>query len=266
MTIRRIGHYWVDDQLVGVASVKGSPGVSTLALGIAAGWPAAGVVLVEADPDGGDLAARFGRHPDPGLLSFVAAVRSGATAHLLRGHAQRLPLDVDAVLAPPGAGASAAVHALALGGAGMLRAAAREASVVVDVGRLVHGGPALAVAGFAADVVLVARPVLEDLTQIQARLGWLREAVGGRLWLALVGSGPYPATEVARDLGMRVLGEVPGDDRHGVGVLTGRLSGRGWQRLRLLRAARGMALALHDAQPRHVVPPVLRGAVTEVAR
>src|SRR5207248_3088560 len=90
-----------------------------------------------------------------------------------------------------------------------------------------------------ADVVLVAHPTLDQLTQVQARLGWLREALGGRLWLALCGPGPYRAAEIARDLRVQVAGELP-DDGKGAGVLSGRLVGRGWQRLRL--TARQMPL------------------------
>jgi len=266
MVLRRTGEGWVDEQLVVVASVKDAPGVTSLALGIAAGWPRPGAVLVEADPDGGDLAARFGHHPDPGLVSFAAAARSGGAADLLRGHAQRLRLDVDVLLAPPGDAAIAAVQSLAYAGAGALRRPAGEATVVVDVGRLAQGGPGLALAGMAGEVLLVVRPTLDALTQVQARLGWLRQALAGRLWLALSGPGPYRAAEISRDLGVPVVGEVPRNDRTGAGVLAGRLVGRGWRRLRLPRAARGIAARLAAEQPRQAVPPVLAGAWAEVHR
>src|SRR5437763_930180 len=53
-----------------------SAGVSTLALAVAARWPQPGAaLLVEADPAGGDLAARFGLRPAPGLTSAAAAGR-----------------------------------------------------------------------------------------------------------------------------------------------------------------------------------------------
>ncbi len=265
MALRRMGEMWVDEQLVVVGSVKDAPGVTTLAVGMVAGWPRPGAVLLEADPDGGDLAARFGHHPDPGLMSFAAAARSGADSGVLRGHVQRLRLDVDVVLAAPGDYAIAAVQTLAYGGPQLLRHAAGDTTLVVDVGRLVQGGPGLALAAMAADVVLVARPTLDQLTQVQARLGWLREALGGRLWLALSRPGPYRAAEIARDLRVDVAGELPDDDR-GAGVLSGRLVGRGWPRLQLPRAARAIAWTLQDARPRRVAPPVLQGARAEVHR
>src|SRR5436305_12221156 len=109
MALRRVsGEKWIDEQLVVVGSVKDAPGVTTLAVGMVAGWPRPDAVLLEADPDGGDLAARFGHHPDPGLMSFAAAARSGIEAGRRRGHVQRLPLDLDVVLAPPGDDAYAA--------------------------------------------------------------------------------------------------------------------------------------------------------------
>src|SRR6266511_5497994 len=221
---------------------------------MAVGWPRPGAVLVEADADGGDLAARFGHHPDPGLVSFAAAARSGTESGLLHGHVQRLRLDVEVVLAPPGDAAIAAVQTLAYGGARPLRHAAGDVTVVVDVGRLAQGSPGLALAAMAADVVLVAHPTLDQLTQVQTRLGWLRETLGGRLWLALSGPGPYRPAEIARDLGVEVAGEVP-DDARGAGVLSGRLVGRGWPRLQLPRAARAIAWTLQDARPRRVAPP-----------
>src|SRR5262249_61331290 len=87
--------------LIAVASVKGAPGVTTLALGLAALWPELGAVLVECDPDGGDLAARFGHHPDPGLASLAAAARTGSRAVPLAGHVQRLAGRAPGALGPP---------------------------------------------------------------------------------------------------------------------------------------------------------------------
>ena len=265
VTVRRVGEHWgdehwVDERLIAVGSVKGGTGATSLAVGVAAGWPQPGAVLVETDPDGGDLAARYGHHPDPGLVSFAAAARSGGAADLLRAHAQQLRLGVDVVLAPPGDTAAAAVQALAQGGTQMLRRAAGDAAVILDVGRVGHGGPGLSMAAMAGDLVLVVRPTLDELIQVQARLGWLRETVGGRLWLALSGPGPYQAAEVARDLGVEVVGELPRNDRPGAGVLAGQLVGRSWRKARLPRAARSIALRLAAAPPWYVPPPVLLGA------
>ncbi|HEV8165498.1 MAG TPA: hypothetical protein VGR74_13810, partial [Actinomycetota bacterium] len=76
--------------LLALAAAKASPGVTTTAVALAATWPAErGVLLVEADPGGGDLAAWFGLAVEPGLVSLAAARRS--TPPSVQGHTQPLP-------------------------------------------------------------------------------------------------------------------------------------------------------------------------------
>ena len=90
--------------LVAVLSVKGSPGVTTFAVALAARWPAPyRPVLVEADPSGGDLATRFSLNPTPGLLSLAAAARRSADPAMVWQHAQGLPGGLPLVAAPPDA-------------------------------------------------------------------------------------------------------------------------------------------------------------------
>src|SRR5260370_72811 len=45
--------------LIAVASVKGAPGVTTLALALTQRWPAPGTVMIEADPAGAALPQPF---------------------------------------------------------------------------------------------------------------------------------------------------------------------------------------------------------------
>ena len=62
--------------LIALASIKGSPGVTTAATALAASWPESRqVLLVEADPFGGDLAPRYAMAPSGGLSSLFAAAR-----------------------------------------------------------------------------------------------------------------------------------------------------------------------------------------------
>ncbi len=79
--------------LIALFSDKGSPGVTTLALSLAAAWPRP-VTVAECDPAGGDLALRLtdeaGRprlHPDPGLLGLAAAARRSTAPAACRAHA-----------------------------------------------------------------------------------------------------------------------------------------------------------------------------------
>src|SRR5262249_35676958 len=92
--------------LVAVCSLKGSPGVTTLATALGARWPGReNPIVVEVDPAGGDLMARF-RLPDtPGLVSLAAAARGRGQADqdLVTQHTQLLPGGLRVVLGPVGA-------------------------------------------------------------------------------------------------------------------------------------------------------------------
>ena len=128
--------------LLCLASIKGSPGVTTTALALAACWPASWRrVLVEADPAGGDLAARYGLPLTPGLVSLAAAARRSTDPELVWEHAQELPGGLPVVAGPTRADqAHAALAAVcgADGRAGVLGAFTGRGDVVavVDCGRL----------------------------------------------------------------------------------------------------------------------------------
>jgi len=77
---------------VGVFSLKGAPGVTTLSCLLAATWPTpCPLVVVEADPAGGDLAGRFGLSPTLGWSSLSAAIRRSGRSAPLGPHLQHLP-------------------------------------------------------------------------------------------------------------------------------------------------------------------------------
>jgi len=93
----------------GLCSAKGSPGVTTLCCLLAGSWPASRrCVLIEADRQGGDLAAWFGLSPERGLAGFMAAVRQGTiprkggitgsvTPEQLQAEVAQLPGGIEAV-------------------------------------------------------------------------------------------------------------------------------------------------------------------------
>src|SRR3954469_9876747 len=89
--------------LIVLSSLKGSPGVTTFTVALAANWPVAlRRLVVECDPAGGDLAQRFGLAASPGLLSLAAAARRPVDADVAWSHAQPLPGGVQVVTGPPG--------------------------------------------------------------------------------------------------------------------------------------------------------------------
>ncbi|MGH3761029.1 chromosome partitioning protein [Actinophytocola sp.] len=242
--------------LIAVCSLKGSPGVTTWSVALAARWPQpARIALVECDPSGGSVATRFELASTPGLVSLAAAARRDATAELLWSHAQPLAGGLPVVAAPPGADYTrAALHALLDSrkkGVSVLRDAAtvQGAVVIADCGRLDSTSPAMSIAREADQVLLLARPHADELTHLAAGLAMV-DLWSMRPGLMLVGPG-YPAAEVARELGMPVLARVPRDDK-GARALSGHAgTRRGPARSALGKAAHQLAtrLAMPPREP-----------------
>jgi hypothetical protein len=217
--------------LIAVCSLKGSPGVTTFSVALAARWPAqARRVLVECDPSGGDVATRFGLASSPGLVSLAAAARRSSDPGLLWEHTQALPGGLLVVAAPPGADqALAALTALApesSGGAGVLRLAAQATDTVViaDCGRVDPTSSVLPIVRSADVMLLLSRAHADDLAHLATRLSTVGRW-SPRPGLLLVGEG-YSAAEVSRELGVSAMGQIP-EDRHAAAVLCGRHGGRG---------------------------------------
>lgn len=231
--------------LVVLASVKGSPGVTTTALALAAAWPApSDVVVAECDPAGGDVAAWFGLPGTPRLVGLATAARRDPAAATVDRHVQTLPGGTPVVVAPAaGEQAKAAVGLLA-GTASRWRAS-EKATVLVDVGRLDPGGlvePLVAVADL---LVLVCRPTLAGLSHLPARLDAVR-GLCRQVRLLLCGDGPYSAAEVGEALGEPPLGVIPFDSA-GAALLAGQpASARALRRSPLLRSAGRVAADLLD--------------------
>ncbi|MEO7286036.1 MAG: hypothetical protein ABI140_03875 [Jatrophihabitantaceae bacterium] len=236
--------------------MKGSPGVSTFCLALAARWPGTGRrVLVECDPAGGDLAARYGLALSPGLVSFAAARRgaqaeTGAPMGSVWWHTQVLPGGLSVLVAPPGGEQTrAALASLAAAGEHPLAQAAVDPAVVIaDCGRLDAGSAALSLVRAADQVLLLNDATAGGLAHLSARLeevtGW-SEQVG----LLLVGEG-YPDAEVARELGVPVMARIPRDPVQAA-VLSGRTPPRSrlFPRATLSRAAVEIATVLATSQP-----------------
>ncbi|MEW6477437.1 MAG: hypothetical protein AB1679_34730 [Actinomycetota bacterium] len=234
--------------LVVVGQAK-SGGSTTTAVALAASWPR-DVLLVEADPSGGDVAARAGLALVPGLVSLGAAARGeGLTGEAVLSHAQQLGGVVPVVVAPPGAGpARGALAALEEQLAGTLGTLGSE-DVIVDVGRIepADGSPWLRAAGL---VVLVARPDAAGVAHLAALLDWVSEAAV-RVAVVMIGAQPYGPAEVADALGMEVAGALAFDPKGAAALGSGVVRGYLAERSPLRRSARTLAplLAARLAEP-----------------
>ncbi len=235
--------------VVTFASVR-SCGTTTLAVALAATWPAGRrVVLVELDPAGGTLAASSGWASEPSLVSLAAATRRSSDPEAIWAHCHHLAGGA-AVLAAP-AGSDQTRGAIRMLGELLSRLSDVDADVLVDAGRLDPAAPLTGVAAAASRVVLCVRPRLPDLHALATFLdagpgaGPLQ---AGRLALVVVGDGPYPDTESAQALAVEVLGRLPWDPGAAELLATVPATDR---RLRLspsVRAARSLATALAAAE------------------
>jgi len=229
----------------GLCSIKGAPGVTTLALTLAGVWPRGRAVVVESDPDGGVIAARYQLGANPGLLSLAVDARSTPTAGMFTDHTQDLGDDVRAVVAP--LDTEAIRQAL---NAPYLHEALHQSDgdVLVDAGRISPSTPALTLLRSADRVVFVLRPTLDVLRQVPNRADLLDPA---KVALVLIGEAPYTATQVERVLTLPVVGVIADDPRAAEAMSGGRQSPRTVRRSPLVRTARRTAERLvTDAEAR----------------
>jgi hypothetical protein len=211
---------------VAFGSLARSPGATTLLLATAAVWPTGDVVVVEADADGGVLAARFGLslHPEaPTLMSLLAATRHDPADGSLVQHRQRLPGGIGVVCGPSnGDVAAGAVEQLAIRWAALRGAA--DGDVFVDVGRLRPNAAGWRLAAGCDSRVVVVRPCVDELEPLLGRLDGLSSL--GPLAVAVRGTGPYTVADVADAVGSDAVVVPVADDARGVAVLYGRRAGR----------------------------------------
>lgn len=220
--------------LVGFASLRGAPGVTTTALLVAGSLPGP-VGLVEADLSGGTLAVRYGLGREPGLTTFAAS--RGADPGEWRSHAQ------DAggvpVLVGPDSPPSASALWHRAGDAIGRELFAADATFVIDFGRIT--GP-LPLREHLELLVLLVRPVAEHLVTLSHCLPALRQTTR-QIALVLVGEGAYRPPDVAGPLGVDVLGVLPQDVRS-AGAMAGEGRARQLARSPLVRSVTAVAAVI----------------------
>lgn len=224
---------------VAFVSAKGSPGVTTSIVGLAAAWANdATPLIVEFDPAGGDLVRRFALGSDLGLVSFAAAARRESVE--LHDHSQEIPGGVRVVGAPSSCEQATASIALVAQQPNSLRA---DGVVLVDCGRTDPRSPTWPVIERADLVALVTRPTATDVAHAMALAPHLLER-STTVGLMLAGKGPYSSDEVADVIGVGTLGVLPWDF-DGAMLLSGeRQSRRAVGRSALLRACRKVAQSI----------------------
>ena len=231
--------------VVTLASLKGSPGVTTAATALGASWPRGRrVLLVEADPFGGDLAPRFGSTTALGLASLFAAARRSLNPDAVWDHVDHLPGGLPVLFGLSGAAGAVANEkawpavAEALG--------ALDADVVVDAGRLLphFAGGIGDVLAHSDVLVVLCHPTLEGIVHLRAGLpGLVSELRGGQLLVVPAGSGGYSGAEIGRTLGVAVGPAMP-DDRKAADALANKCALKRLERTALLKWAATLIAAL----------------------
>ena len=231
--------------VVALASIKGSPGVTTAATALAASWPTGRrVLLVEADPFGGDLAPRYGSTITNGLASLFAAARRSLTPEGIWDHVDHLPGGLPVLFGHSNVQGAVANEkawpaiAEALG--------ALDADVVVDAGRLLphFAGGIGDVLAHSDVLVVLCDPTLEGIVHLRAALPSLVAEMSTRALLVVpTGSGGYSGTEIGRTLGVDVGPPMP-DDRKAADALANKRAITRLERTALLKWAGTLVGAL----------------------
>jgi len=236
--------------MVSVASWKGSPGVTTVSALLAAHWGGYGDrrIIMEVDPSGGTLAARWssahGLTWDPGLLD-LSSIRRDLDHDVLDQVSQAVGDGISVISAPPGTRQiSRGIERM---GDRIRRLGELEDVVVfADLGRLTASSPVLGVARSSVLTLMVCRTSLEQiqgLVPIAAEL----KSVGCRLGLVAVDSGPYQPEEAADVAGIELIGVIPHAPKSAAMFDSdGLMAGRAFWRSAMCRGARQAADDVRD--------------------
>ncbi|MFE7896586.1 hypothetical protein ACFU3E_03410 [Streptomyces sp. NPDC057424] len=258
--------------LIALAADKGSPGVTTAAVALAAVWPRR-VLLAEADPAGGDLVYRSAAahggplNPNTGMLSIAATARRGLVPDQLWDHVQPLSGGLEVLvglgMAEQAAGLAGLWPTLGHAFNSLADSPHAAADVIADCGRISGDTPALELFPHAALVLLISRTEPEAIARVRDRAttlagklhGGPRGAAGlatpmiGVVLIADTGTAGKLASQVNDMLvhtqtGARVVGTIA-DDPAGADQLAGRKRGRLDKSL-LIRSARKVAADLNQ--------------------
>jgi hypothetical protein len=229
--------------IVSFLSVKGAPGVTTVTCLVGATWPPdRKVAVIEADPGGGDLAARYHLSSRDGWPSFNATARRAETT-TFESHLQQLPGGLDVLVGTRGLlGVDAARSVKALY-ACMAGSPNSPWDLLVDLGRL-SPGTSETWMDLSDRVVVCARNDAASLMQVREKASSVLERCRGGVRLAVVGGGGYSNSEIEGFTGIPVLGACPFDPVAAAVIAGERRGARRLHRSPLVSAATAFASTL----------------------
>ena len=245
--------------VVALTSGKGSPGVTTTALGLAAAWPSVHpdrrVLVAEVDPAGGDIAAGYLRGESQagrGLLALAAKRGHDPVAALW---SQLLSLD-DEQRTLLLLGLSDPTRSAALDGAwtalaqaiDLLRSDEPELDVLLDCGRLEAAHDPRVLRQRADLIVLVTGSSASAAVSARVAARRLSDESPAQVGLVVVGPDrPYSAQDVAEVTQLPLLGALAFDPATASVWSQGIRSGRRHARSPLARQVRALAASIAEA-------------------
>lgn len=247
--------------VLGFAAAKGAPGTTTLVLALATAWARYNrpPLLVEADPDGGSIAADLfgGRAPDDRGVAGLALARDPEPLYSLQAQCiDVVDADFTLLLGPgcPARARSAAAAWPVLAAALLPLRESGEVDVLVDLGRARADD---AVTHFLLPVldqlVWVTGSSLADVLATRAAVTTTTSLVPAVQVVVVGPDRPYRPTEIADAVGAPVVATLP-HDRHLSANHTGRGRFSPWQRaVRALTAT--LTTAANDTDDRRYAPP-----------
>lgn len=223
--------------IIAIGSVHGSPGATTLAVTLASVWPGASPILLEADPDGGILAARLGLADEPGFMGLVAALhsRSLEPGEILTFAQKSGELPV----IPGAASPEQAAAALSATSGSLLDTLRTHHTTIIDVGRIVPRSPAMPLVLGCDEVWVVADSTVEQLRLAALRVRALMPLVP-TAGIVTVGS-EYAPSEISTTLEAPVIGSVARDPKTAQALQGLRSAPRSLARTALMRSVGELA-------------------------
>jgi Flp pilus assembly CpaE family ATPase len=235
-----------------LVSVKGSPGVTTAAVALAAAGTTEGrTLVVELDPSGGSVQVYTDTPATPGVVEVAGRLRWGGSSASVDDSVAFLPDGVPSLLAPTSALVAASViESASARWMPALQGAALD--VIVDAGRWDPSQPSARRIHGADLVALVCRPTMAGVEHSRHLLDRLREVAQRPVVAVVVGRQPYGPAEVAEHLGLPLAGSIAWDPQ-GMARLWDHGVTRSWFRTALARSAQdtlsGLGELADSAEP-----------------
>ncbi|MXW42935.1 MAG: hypothetical protein F4X48_02970 [Acidimicrobiia bacterium] len=206
-----------------IGSAKASPGATSLAVGLSLTWQATTnrqAMLIEADADGGVMAARFGLASNPSLLELSGTARHELSLQGLQTNCQMLADQVPCLVAP---GCGNTVSLVLSSMATRLATSFSqfgELDGIADIGRIRLNTQSAKLIECCDLLIVVARPEFEQLVPL-VHLARTLQTQNIPSVLVCIGDRPYPPAEMAKTSGLNLLGVMAHDSRVNQALLSG---------------------------------------------